>query len=65
LLDKAGYRADWDSKKKWYAAHGIKPWTEGGGLRGVLVWSTEGRPPAGIDSSEIEQLAREVLGAPR
>lgn len=63
MLDKAGYRADWEAKRKWYAAHGIGPWTEGGGPNGILVWSTEGQPPAGIDAQEIEGLAREVLGA--
>jgi hypothetical protein len=61
MLDKVGYRADWESKMQWYAAHGIAPWIEGGGPEGVLVWSTEGRPPAGIDAREIEQLARDVL----
>lgn len=65
MLDKAGYRADWESKKKWYGAHGIEPWVDGGGPDGILVWSTEGRPPAGIDASEIEQLASDVLGVPR
>jgi hypothetical protein len=62
MLDKAGYRADWESKKQWYAAHGIAPWADGGGPNGVLVWSTEGRPPAGIDAREIAKLASEVLG---
>jgi hypothetical protein len=46
---------------QWYAAHGVAPWIEGGGPEGVLVWSTEGRPPAGIDAREIEKLARDVL----
>lgn len=62
MLDKAGYRADWESKKKWYADHGITPWTDGGGPGGVLVWSTEGRPPAGIDAQEIARLAGEIFG---
>jgi AAA domain/UvrD-like helicase C-terminal domain len=61
MLDKAGYRADWESKKDWYAAHGIAPWTEGGGPEGMLVWSTEGRPPDGIDGRAIERLARELF----
>ncbi|WP_151523700.1 AAA family ATPase [Serinicoccus kebangsaanensis] len=61
MLDKAGYRADWEAKRQWYANHGIAPWTEGGGPEGTLVWSTEGQPPDGIDAAQIEQLARGVF----
>jgi hypothetical protein len=60
MLDSSGYRADWDAKKEWYAAHAILPWTDGGGSGGTLVWSTESKSE-GIDSSEIETLAREVF----
>jgi hypothetical protein len=28
MLDLAGYVADWEAKKRWYASHGILPWTE-------------------------------------
>lgn len=62
MLDQAGYRADWEAKLAWYASHGIDPWTEGGGPDGTLVWSTENRSTPGIDSRDIESLAREVLG---
>ena len=62
MLDKAGYRKNWASKKKWYVDHGIAPWTDGGGQAGILVWSTEDRAPAGIDAQEIEQLAINVFG---
>lgn len=61
MLDLAGYRADWEAKKAWYAEHGILPWTEGGGSDGTLVWSTEKQLAPGIDSQEIELLARDVL----
>lgn len=60
MLDKAGYRADWEAKKNWYATHGIQPRHQGGGPAGVLVTSTEGRPPEGIDAQEIERLAYEL-----
>lgn len=60
MLDKAGYRADWNAKKKWYDAHGIRPREEGGGPDGNLVTTTEGRPPDGIDAQQIERLAQEI-----
>jgi hypothetical protein len=59
MLNKAGYRADWEAKQRWYANHGVLPWTDGGGPNGILVWSTEGVSGPGIDSSEIERLAHE------
>lgn len=61
LLGKAGYRADWEAKKSWYAQHGILPWRGGGGERGILVWS-EDSPEGRIDASEIEEIARLLLG---
>jgi hypothetical protein len=30
MLGKAGYRANWEAKRAWYATHGILPWTDGG-----------------------------------
>ena len=63
MLDRAGYRADWEANLNWYAKHGILPWTQGGGSTGTLVWSTEGQGGSrGIDAHEIEQLAIEVFG---
>jgi hypothetical protein len=59
MLSSPGYRADWEAKQRWYAAHGILPWTDGGGPAGTLVTSTEGR---GIDQQAIHALAREALG---
>jgi len=61
MLDKHGYKADWEAKRRWYASHGILPWTEGGGATGVLAWSEEGISAGGIDSREIEARVREVL----
>lgn len=62
MLDRAGYRADWEARKAWYASHGILPWTEGGGPEGTLVWSDENVDGPGISSHEIRKLAREVFG---
>ncbi|MCX4239715.1 AAA family ATPase [Paraliomyxa miuraensis] len=62
MLHDVTYREDWDRKLAWYAKHGIRPWKEGGGPRGVLVWSTEGQESKGIDSEAIEALARSALG---
>lgn len=61
-LGSAGYRADWEVKRAWYAEHGILPWLEGGGPDGVLVWSDEKPNNQGIDSQAIEQRVREVMG---
>ena len=61
MLNNTAYRDDWNRKRAWYAKHGIQPWEEGGGPRGCLVWSTESRTSGGIDSTEIEKLARKVL----
>lgn len=61
MLDRSGYKADWEAKREWYAAHGILPWEDGGGPKGVLVCSTERQASAGIDAEEIEQLARTVF----
>lgn len=60
-LDLAGYRADWEARKAWYASHDIVPWEEGGGARGVLVCSDENVSAAGIDSNAVRALARRVF----
>ena len=62
MLDLSGYRADWEAKLAWYAQHGIRPWNEGGGPSGTLVWSTEKQGTPGIDAREIEQLAIDIFG---
>ena len=62
MLDRAGYRADWEARKAWYASHGILPCTQGGGPEGTLVWSDENVAGPGISSHEIRRLAREVFG---
>lgn len=62
MLDLSGYRADWEAKLAWYAEHGIRPWNQGGGPSGTLVWSTEKQGTLGIDAREIEQLAIDVFG---
>lgn len=60
MLDNQGYKGGWEAKRAWYASHGVKPLNEGGGPAGIVVWSTESKA-TGIDSLEIEALAREVL----
>ena len=61
MLDLAGYRADWEARKAWYASHDILPWTSGGGSAGTLVWSDENVTDSGISSHAIRELAREVF----
>jgi hypothetical protein len=61
MLDLAGYRADWEARKVWYASHEILPWHEGGGPAGTLVWSDENVSAQGIDSSAVRELARNVF----
>jgi hypothetical protein len=60
-LDLAGYRADWEARKAWYASHDILPWEDGGGARGALVCSDENVSAAGIDSNAVRALARKVF----
>lgn len=62
MLDLAGYRADWTARKKWYAHHGILPWTDGGGPGGTLVWSDENLDGPGISSHTIRERAEMVFG---
>jgi hypothetical protein len=57
MLDLSGYRADWEGKLVWYEEHGIRPWDQGGGPSGSLVWSAEKQGAPGINAHEIEQLA--------
>ena len=64
MLDLAGYRADWEARKAWYASHDILPWTSGGGPAGTLVWSDENVTDSGISSHAIRELAREVFELP-
>jgi hypothetical protein len=61
MLDRPGYRADWEAKKAWYAENGILPWEDDGGLGGILVCSTENYASVGIDAHAIEQLAADVF----
>lgn len=61
MLDLAGYRADWEARKAWYASHDILPWTDGGGAAGTLVWSDENVTDSGISSHAIRELARGVF----
>ena len=61
MLDLSGYRADWESRKKWYSSHDILPWTDGGGSGGTLVWSDENVQGQGINSQAIRKLAEQVF----
>lgn len=63
MLDLAGYRADWEARRAWYASHGILPWEQGGGPAGALVCSDENVSGAGISSHAIRELARKVFGS--
>src|SRR5205823_6367177 len=64
MLDKAGYRADWNAKCAWYAAHGILLWKNGGGPAGHLVWSVDDPTTGAIDARQLEELARKVFRLP-
>jgi hypothetical protein len=61
MLDLAGYRADWEARKAWYASHEILPWHDGGEPAGTLVWSDENISAQGIDSRAVRELARNVF----
>lgn len=61
MLDLAGYRANWEARRDWYARQGILPWDEGGGETGTLVTSDESVSSGGISSSAIRALAAQVF----
>lgn len=61
MLNVPRYREQWQEKLAWYRRNGVAPASEGGGPNGTLV-TTEDDPRGGIDSGEIERIAREVLG---
>ena len=61
MLDLAGYRADWDARKAWYASHDILSWSDGGGSNGALVSSDENLGAKGINSNAIRELAQRVF----
>jgi hypothetical protein len=61
MLDRRKYKEEWKKKEAWYRANGILPFTEGGGPNGILLTS-EDTPQKGLDSQQLEKLARKVLG---
>jgi hypothetical protein len=61
MLDRQSYREKWEQKLAWYRSHGVLPTEEGGGPEGTLVTSRDDSR-GGIDSGEIERLARTALG---
>lgn len=61
MLDLAGYRADWQARKAWYASHDILPWVDGGGANGALVCSDENLNGQGINSNAVRELVKDVF----
>ncbi len=61
MLSNAGYRRRWDEKKEWFRRHGILPIEEGGGPNGTLI-TTRDSDDGGMDSEEIDKIARNLFG---
>jgi ATP-dependent exoDNAse (exonuclease V) alpha subunit len=61
MLSLPGYQQQWHNKLAWYREHDVKPLEEGGGSAGTLVTSQDDAR-GGIDSQQIEQIARRALG---
>ena len=51
MLNRPAYKEDWIRKKEWYASHGLTD----------RVITSEERPGGGIDSIEIEEIARDRI----
>lgn len=60
MLDDPRYRDRWERKLAWYRSSGIAPEEEDGGPAGTLVCSRDDER-GGIDSAEIERIAKRVL----
>lgn len=63
MMGNPKYAADWETKKAWYVAQGLRPFDEpdADGSRGVLMWSDD---RAGVDQPGWVQMATQVIGAP-
>jgi hypothetical protein len=60
LLHDPDYAARWAEKRKWYAAHGILPYEEGGGVNGTLI-ETRDESDGGINSQAIAKMLAETF----
>jgi hypothetical protein len=56
MLHDPGYRARWEEKKQWYAAHGI---TEDGGANGTLI-ITRDQANGGFDAAAVANLIEQI-----
>ncbi|WP_433496806.1 AAA family ATPase [Sphaerimonospora sp. CA-214678] len=59
MLDLPDYAQKWELKKAWYAENGILPHSQGGGLRGSLIWTDDRN---GADAEAWLTFAADVLG---
>jgi hypothetical protein len=58
-MSEPAHRRRWLAKLDWYRSQGVLPEDEGEGDAGILVTTTE---EEGIDSADIEQKLRALLG---
>ena len=59
MLSDPGYVRRWTKKLEWYRREDVLPFEEGGGMRGVLVTTTEA---VGIDAAQIKVKLAAALG---
>lgn len=59
MLNDPDYARKWEKKQAWFVENGVRPESEGGGPRGVLVW-TDDRD--GADAQAWRELAESLLG---
>lgn len=59
MLSDPGYMRRWTKKLEWYRREDVLPFEEGGGMRGVLVTTTE---TVGIDAAQIKVKLAAALG---
>lgn len=60
MLDLPDYAQKWDRKKAWYAANGVLPYSQGGGVNGSLMWTDDLN---GADAQAWLAFASQVIGA--
>ncbi len=60
MLANKDYRERWNAKLVWYREQGILPFEEGGGVKGILITSSDSEQ-GGIKSDEVAGLIKQVF----
>lgn len=61
MLEKKSYRDEWEKKLAWYIRNGVLPESDGVGLNGMPVTSSDSGSTA-FNAVEIQETIRPVFG---